>query len=204
MTESAHQPRPTIARRTGVEPIHRGGQPLRATVIDFWRWAYSDLLSNTTRGAFAEFIVAQSLGLDLGVRDAWSDCDLRLPTGLRVEVRSSAFIQSWAQQAPSRIVFSVRQSRRWDPDRGTYADGRQRNADVFVFALLSETDRARIDPLDVAQWQFYVLSRRTIESRAGNAQTLSLKRLTQRGAEISDFPSLRAVVERAHVPSSSS
>lgn len=98
----------------------------------------------------------------------------------------------------------MRQSRRWDPDRGTYADGRQRNADVFVFALLSETDRARIDPLDVAQWQFYVLSRRTIESRAGNAQTLSLKRLTQLGAEISDFPSLRAVVERAHVPSSSS
>jgi hypothetical protein len=30
---------------------------LGATVGDFWSWAYSDLLSNTDRAVFAEFVV---------------------------------------------------------------------------------------------------------------------------------------------------
>lgn len=204
MTEAAQGLRPIIARRTGDEPIHHGGRPLPARVVDFWRWAYSDLLSNTTRGAFAEFIVAAALGLDLRVRDPWSDCDLRLPSGIRIEVRSAAFVQSWAQRAPSRITFSVRRSQRWDPDRGAYEGVRQHNADVFVFALLCECDRAKIDPLDVTQWKFFVLPTRAVESRAGNAQTLSMKRLNQIGGETCDFSSLHAAVGRAHASSSTS
>lgn len=31
------------------------------TVGDFWRWAYSDILSNRNRGIFAEFLVGAAL-----------------------------------------------------------------------------------------------------------------------------------------------
>jgi hypothetical protein len=33
---------------------------LDATVADFWRWAFSDLRNNTTRGILAEFLVARA------------------------------------------------------------------------------------------------------------------------------------------------
>ena len=35
---------------------------LDATVADFWRWAFSDLRDNTTRGILAEFLVAKAVG----------------------------------------------------------------------------------------------------------------------------------------------
>jgi hypothetical protein len=45
---------------TGGEPftsaasISGSGIPAHQTVLDFWRWSASDLLSNTTRGILAE------------------------------------------------------------------------------------------------------------------------------------------------------
>ena len=36
----------TVVPKTGDEPIHLAGRPLRFTVLDFWRWSSSDLASN--------------------------------------------------------------------------------------------------------------------------------------------------------------
>ena len=39
------------------------GSPLvSADILDYWRWAYSDIVGNTNRGALAEFIVARAIG----------------------------------------------------------------------------------------------------------------------------------------------
>jgi hypothetical protein len=66
------------------------------TLLDFWQWAYSDLLSNTNRGRLAEFIVARALSLGLtDVRIEWDAVDLVTPTGVKVEVKSAAYLQSW-------------------------------------------------------------------------------------------------------------
>ena len=37
------------------------GSDLDLSVVDFWSWAYSDLLNNTGRGVLAEFIVFSAL-----------------------------------------------------------------------------------------------------------------------------------------------
>jgi hypothetical protein len=47
------------------------------TVNDFWQWAYSDLLQNTTRGVLAEYIVAVLLNVDQTPRNPWLPFDLR-------------------------------------------------------------------------------------------------------------------------------
>jgi len=43
---------------TGQEPF----DGLDATVLDFWRWAMSDLRVNNVRGYLAEFLVAKAVG----------------------------------------------------------------------------------------------------------------------------------------------
>ena len=58
---------------SGTEILGTGG----ATVGDFWAWAYSDILTNTSRGIFAEFLVGKALGVVEGVRPTgWNDFDL--------------------------------------------------------------------------------------------------------------------------------
>ena len=98
----------SASRKTGAEPFTAAGWPAGATVADFWGWSRSDLLDNTERRVLAEFIVASALGIPTdGVRESWAAWDLATPGGVRVEVKSAAYLQSWAQKELSKISFST-------------------------------------------------------------------------------------------------
>jgi hypothetical protein len=164
--------------KTGQEKVIRGGEPIGATVEGFWRWAFSDLVSNATRGVFAEYLVGLALGcVDGSTRLEWDACDLRTAAGLRVEVKSAAYLQSWRQERLSAVSFDVRPSDGWDAATNTTASERRRQADVYVFCLLHHTDKTTVDPLDLDQWTFYVLSSRVLNEQVGEQRRISLSRL---------------------------
>src|SRR5882724_11008094 len=103
--------------RPGTELLHFDGKTLGVSVFDFWQWSASDLLSNTTRGVFAEFIVASAVGISLDqVRDEWGAFDLLSSEGIKIEVKSAAYIQSWFQHKVSPIMFRVPKTRAWNAD----------------------------------------------------------------------------------------
>lgn len=103
----------------------------------FWRWAYSDFLSNALRGVLAEFIVAQALGGDSRPRTEWDAYDLITKDGLKIEVKSSAYLQSWQQHRPSTIRFDIGLKRGWDAATNVYASEAGRAADVYVFCVFA-------------------------------------------------------------------
>jgi hypothetical protein len=41
------------------------------TILDYWSWAYSDIMGNTERGVFAEYLIATALGIDNTPRQNW-------------------------------------------------------------------------------------------------------------------------------------
>lgn len=53
-----------ITYASPTQPFHRSGSASKLTILDFWGWAYSDCINNTTRGVLAEFLVAAALDLD--------------------------------------------------------------------------------------------------------------------------------------------
>ena len=122
-------------RKSGEEPMHQNGQPLGVTLLDFWRWSVSDLVSNATRGKLAEFIVASALELTSGVRSEWDAYDLLTPDGIRVEVKSTAYLQAWFHQHLSVVQFSIRPARLWDAETNLLGEELKRQADVYVFCL---------------------------------------------------------------------
>lgn len=173
------EPRPRHASSMlhGNEPVHRDGAPVGRTVHDFWRWSASDLLSNVWRGVLAEYLVAVALGADGRPRREWVAWDLTTPDGIRVEVKSAAYVQSWHQQRPSPIRFGVGETAGWDPDTAQTSKERKRQADVYVFALLFELDRQVVDPLDVDHWRFIVVACADLNECLNEATDVSLKRL---------------------------
>ena len=72
---------------------------------EFHAWAYDDLLTNTTRGVLAEYIVATALGVHDTRRLEWDKHDLCVGD-IGVEVKSAAYVQSWVQSQPSVIIAS--------------------------------------------------------------------------------------------------
>ncbi len=156
----------------GSESIHAAGDATGIRVSDFWRWSASDLLSNATRGVFAEFLVANAIGHSTAVpRKEWDKWDLNAPEGIRVEVKSAAYIQSWEQKRLSDIRFLVPRPKA--PD-GTL---KERPAHVYVFALLAHQDKATVDPLDLSQWQFFALSARKLDDRERSQHSITLPSL---------------------------
>lgn len=175
-------PRPKIERRTGEEPFRFGDRRLDVRLVDFWRWAFSDVITNTTRGVLAEFVVASALGIEMDLRDPWAEHDLVTPEGLRIEVKSSSYVQNWSQRRPSRIAFSIRDARPRDESGGAYLDRLERHSDFYVFALLAEQDRSRFDPLDMTQWRFFVLATEILNERCPGKKIVSLDALKGIGA----------------------
>jgi hypothetical protein len=111
----------------------------------------------------AEFLVAQALGAATRPRIEWDAFDVVTPEGVRVEVKSSAYVQAWAQARPSSIRFGGLNGRTWDQAAG-YSPAATYNAGVYVFALVVARDHNSYDPLDVTQWTYWVLSRRIVEA----------------------------------------
>src|SRR6185437_3862550 len=91
-------PRIQPSRKTGQESFRSGNGNSGFTLLDFLQWTASDLVSNSTRGVLAEFLVARALAVDTRVRDEWQAFDLRTATGKKIEVKADAYIQSWGQK----------------------------------------------------------------------------------------------------------
>lgn len=165
-------------RLDGSEPVHADGVPTGATALDFWRWAASDLLSNASRGLLAEFLVRQAIGGSaIDVRREWDRYDIVSPDGVRIEVKSAAYLQRWAQRKLSTISFRTRPTFGWSADEGASDLERRWQADVWVFALLFHTDKATVDPLNVRHWRFYVLPTQVLAARTRSQHSITLPSL---------------------------
>lgn len=189
-----------LIQRNGNEPLHLSGRPLGVTLLDFWRWSSSDLVSNATRGILAEFIVASALGIKLdGVRDEWGAFDLITPEGITVEVKSAAYIQSWSQRHLSLITFRVPKTKAWDANTNVQEKEPRRQAQVYVFALLAHQDKASIDPLNVDQWRFFVLPTTVLDARTRSQHSITLRSLERLAGQAISYNELREAVRRASV-----
>lgn len=158
----------------------------------FYAWAYGDLLANTTRGVVAEYIVVTALGLSDTKRIAWNRYDLEIDgekvdgdqtndakiRKIGVEVKSAAYVQTWKQKTgPSVISFDIAPSAGWESETDTHAAGQVRSAAVYVFCLLVGNGHDRPDPLDVEQWEFYVLPTSVLDRERPEQKRIRLEPL---------------------------
>ena len=157
--------------------ILSGNQPITgadARLRDFWAWAYSDLRANTVRPMLAEYLVARAVGADLRPRVEWDAYDVLTPEGLRLEVKSSAYLQAWEQPRLSAITFGGLRARVWTDDgrevEQTY------NADGYVFAVQTAKEHAAYDALDLDQWSVWVLRAAEIVATGQRSLRLSVVR----------------------------
>jgi hypothetical protein len=151
-------------------------------LLDFWKWSSSDLVSNSMRGILAEFIVGKSLGIDFSndIRVEWDEYDLNYNyenRKIKIEVKSSAYIQTWAQKNYSKISFNIGKSKIYDFEKSKYSGGSKRRADIYVFCILKHKDQKTLNIFDMDQWVFCVVKTENLNDLLGDAKTISLNML---------------------------
>jgi hypothetical protein len=146
------------------------------TALDFWQWGFSNILTNNLRGVFAEFLVGTALGCLDQPRVEWDSFDLVFED-MKIEVKSSAYIQSWNKQRYSNISFTIGAKKEYDYETNTYSTTAKRSADLYVFCLLKEKDTNEVNPLNTAHWEFYVVSTKELDLHFPHQKTISLASL---------------------------
>lgn len=171
----------------GDEKLINDGEYLPYSMLNFWQWSLSNIRFGMTRGTFADFIVKCALDrggvptrADIGT--GFEPYDLEGPiiqsTGKvsRIEVKSSAFLNSETGKYSDRASFSIAPAR--VPFEGDIKKDspQQRNNDLYVMSLYTATDNRR-NILDLSWWEFFVLPTYRIESdkRLCKQKTISLK-----------------------------
>lgn len=160
------------------------------TVDDYWAWAYGSLVGNTNRGVLAEYIVGAALGVLTQHRGAWDAFDHRYGEH-GIEVKASAYLQTWEQRKLSTIRFGI--APHWTDNTDKVAANECiRHADCYVFCLLTTTDPDAVNPLDLSQWAFYVVP----TAKLPPGDTIGLGGICKIASRVS-WDQLRAEVDRA-------
>ncbi len=166
-----------VQRLNGTESFCLNSHPKDINLLSFWQWSSSDIVGNALRGVLAEYIVSCAVGENGGVRREWDAYDVETHTGLTIEVKSAAYIQSWDQNKLSNIQFSIRPTYGWDSQTNTTASVQARQADVYVFCILAHKDKSTINPLHLDQWEFYCISSKTLNQKLGSQKMIGLNSL---------------------------
>jgi len=184
-----------ITKHSGEEKFREGSINLDFNLLSFWQWSSSDIVSNATRGILAEYMVGKALGSikNEDVRDEWGAYDLKTQTGVSVEVKSSAYVQSWQQSRLSKISFNVPKTLGWDRETNKRDTKKKRQADVYVFALLFHKDKKTVNPLDISQWEFFVLPTKVLDERERSQHSITLPSLKKLTDSVSFFEIGQAV-----------
>jgi hypothetical protein len=147
-------------------------QPPSGTALEFWRWAYGDLLDDDVKGAFAEWMVHRLLGVVSERRVSWANSDVITPEGVRIEVKSTAFWQSWKlldefgrpEATPKHPVNLDAKKIRFQGlkarDSTAVPDSSKMKSfksHLYVFVFQNNPDPMTWNALDLRQWEFYLL-----------------------------------------------
>lgn len=161
-------------------------------VAEFFQWAFSDLCDDDIKGWFAEWLIAKICQIPTQRRVSWANSDLITPEGLRIEIKASAFWQSWKfvdeygvdMSAPSHTPVPRSQVRftglvARDSVKPNISEEAKFKSDVYIFAFHNQEDWQQWSALDIDKWEFYVLTHEEII--ALGSKSISLKKLEKFG-----------------------
>lgn len=173
------------------------------SVLDFWRFSYSQLLGQSE--TIAEFLVCQSLGIEKAENvNYWTAYDLSYK-GKRIEVKATSYIHPWNRRVSNTRTFSIAPSNNayWSELPGQRESPRlARQSEIYVFCLNTERNTKNPQPLNIDNWEFYVVPTYRINAyceRNGNPnqKTINLTVIKRIVGQATKFGELKETIEEA-------
>lgn len=158
----------------GKESFMLDGQPAGFSVIDFWKFQFSNIWD--MQDQIAEFIVAHVLGqTEPYNKNGWTLWDINY-RGRRIEVKETAYYHSWRRDGmvSAQRTFSI--SKAYSRYKDSTSD-LKRQSDIYVFCLNTGETKESSNPLDLDNWRFWVVPTETINQACGDNKTITLGRL---------------------------
>jgi hypothetical protein len=152
---------------------------LEGTLTDFLVWAYSDLCDDANKGVFAEWLVAKILDIPTQRRYLWANSDLLSREGIKIEVKASAYWQSWKALDPdgshkdlSKVVMQPDSKIRFsnlitkDTIYNSIESAASLKSDLYCFCFHNEKNYQQWNAMDIEKWEFYLVKAEAIKTKS--------------------------------------
>ena len=179
---------------TGNEEFVLDGKPAGMYYADFWRFRYSNIYD--LQGEIAEFVVAKALGKENADNTAyWTLFDIKYREK-RIEVKETSYYHSWNEEGKisKQRVFGISKA------NSSYEDENQENKyerqnDIYVFGLNTGNTREESYPLNLNNWEFYVVPTEVINENCGDNKTISIGRIKKLGYNAKQYDEIKTAVD---------
>jgi hypothetical protein len=151
---------------------------------------------NSSLSVFAEYLVGCALDAIESPRIEWYHYDVSYREKL-IEVKASAYGQSWPQTRLSTISFDIRWRRGWDGETNSSCNGPASCADCYIFCLFVDRDlenRENCVMTDVKRWKFYVVAAADLNRCLGMQNWVALKSIEKIATSVT-FDGIRGEVD---------
>lgn len=132
----------------------------KSSVHDFWKWAFSMVNENTTRGILAQYIVAWAIGDERNLYDSWQSYDSVTPSGKRIEVKATASAQIWEYGKENRKPrFEITEKAYYTHEAGLDWTNIDFHANIYVLCHYKHEDDDTMDATNLSHLEFWVLTK---------------------------------------------
>lgn len=180
---------------TGEEQFVLDGEGLGFNFLDFWRFQYSNIYS--LHGEIAEFLVSRALGvIESQNSEYWTLWDTSY-RGKRIEVKATAYYHLWntdGKVSKQRTFGITKANGSYDPDNSGNSDFCRQN-DIYVFCLNTGDSKETSNPLDLNNWEFYIVPTAVINEHCHDNKTISLGRVKSLGFSAKRYDEIKSEID---------
>ena len=181
---------------TGNETFIFNGEVADFKFLDFWKFHYSNIYD--LQDKIAEFIVSKALGVNEAQNDQyWTLWDV-LYRDKRIEVKETSYYHSFNQEgkvSKQRVFGITKANGSYDPAKSGNSEFCRQN-DIYVFCLNTGDTRESSNPLNLNNWEFYVVPTAIINEKCGDNKTISLGKIKRLGFSAKRYDEIRADIDR--------
>ncbi len=186
---------PGIRQKSGYEYFFNKEIEFNLCIIDFWRWALSNLSGGSTLKMLGEFIVTSALNRDIEMRNEVDVYNLKTENDKKIGVLSASHLQTWSKNGLPNISYTNNPCFKWDDNFPMQSSERLRLVELFVFCLLQHRNEHTLNPVDISQWTFFVIDTNLLQNSLIDKKGIKLSKLKELNPIMCGFDTLKRVIE---------
>jgi len=145
-------------------------------ILDFWKSKYSNIYN--MQEVIAEFLIEKALGIDKAQNtDYWTLYDI-LYRKYRIEVKQTSYYHPWNENSKISNIrrFKITKANS-KYDSKDFENKFERQNDIYVFCLNTGETKETSNPMNLDNWEFYVVATKIINEECKNNKTISLNKV---------------------------
>ena len=171
---------------TGNEKFIYNEQELDFGILDFWKYKYSNIWN--IQEYVAEFLIEKALGLEESQNtESWTLYDINY-RNKRIEIKETSYYHPWNENGKisNQRVFGITMANSNYEDQENENKFERQN-DIYVFCLNTGKTKEEANPMDINNWEFYIVPTSTINELCGKNKTISLNKVKNIAEQVNYF-----------------